>query len=256
MTIKASGPIKLSADIAAEFTTNTGKNMSSMRNARWYKDSGLETGTFQTTNLSFSSFYSKRATDPAGSGSQTYTPGNHSFIVPLYRNSITFYAWGGGGSSAAGGNGGASTVALPGTTLYAGGGGAGGGGGRRTISGAGGGGGQSGGTLGENGQGGGPCPGNGGNAGGMSFGGGAGATYLGGNFTYYPGNTPGGGGSGFFGYDGSPDPGFSGGGGGGGGGFSGKTYGPGELSVGTSVNIQVATQSGNGGTARVRVIWT
>jgi len=258
MTIKASGSIKLSDDIATEFTSDTGKNMSSLRGVQWYKDDVLDTGSFSATNLKFSNFYSKRRTDPAGAGSQIYgTAGNNTFVVPLYRNNIAFYAWGGGGGSYATGNGGTTTVSLPTVTLTAGGGYQGGGGGRRYVGPAGPGGSQSGGTLGENGQAGSSATkGPGGNAGGMSYGGGAGGINLGGNFTTYPGSAPGGGGSAGFGYDGSPDPGYSGGGGDGGAGFSGISYGSGELAKNTSVNFTVGASGGNGGVGQVKITWS
>jgi len=256
MTIKGSGSLSLNSDIVNEFTGATGKNIGSLRGTTWYLDDVLTTSTFPSTNISFSQFYNKRVTDPAGAGSTSYTPGDYAFTVPLYRNSITFYAWGGGGGSNISGTGDTSTVFLPElTTLVANGGRYGGGGARRYVGPAGPGGGFSGGQIGENGAGGGGAKGPGGNAGGMAYGGGAGATNGGGNFATYPGNPPGGGGSGFFGYDGSKDPGYSGGGGAGGGGFSGSTYNPSNLAKGTGVDIHVAAAGGNGGAGRVNISW-
>jgi hypothetical protein len=266
MTIKASGSLGLSTDIVTEFTSDTGKNMGSLRGVTWYKDGVLDTGTFSATNLSFSSFYSKRATDPASAGSQIYnTASDNTFIVPIYRNNINFYAWGGGGGCGGpgvGGTGGTTTVTLPSATLTAVGGQGGGGGARRSVGPAGAGGGQSGGTIGENGASGSSAnKGPGGNAGGVSYGGGAGGTNAGGNYTGYPGNAPGGGGSAWFGYDGSPDPGFSGGGGAGGAGFSGYAYTAGQLAPGTSINIHVgdvgsSANSGPGGVGQVKITWS
>jgi hypothetical protein len=257
MTIHASGtPIKMS-EIVAEFTANTGKNMSSMRSRTWYTDDSITIGNFPTTNISFSSMYSKRATDPAGNGNWVNGPGDYTFVIPLYRNNINFYAWGGGGGSLAGGDGGTSTVTLPATTLTANGGQQGGAGGYRYVGPPGAGGGHSGGSFGEDGQGGsGDFRGPGGNAGGTSYGGGAGGTNPGANYTAFPGNAPGGGGSGSFGYDGSHDPAFSGGGGAGGSGFAGVTYNSGQLTSGTSVNIHIASAGGNGGNGQVKITWS
>jgi hypothetical protein len=269
MTVKGSGPIGLSADITAEFTGGTGKKMSNLRSTTWYRNATLETGTFPTTNLSFSSFYAKRATDPAGAGNTTYTPGDYTFVVPLFRNSINFYAWGAGGSagwSYPGSTGDVSTVSfVDGRTLTAGGGGGGGGGGRRSVGPEGAGGGQSGGSLGENGAGGGSGynRGPGGNAGGISYGGGTGGVNPGYNFDSVGGNAPGGGAAGWFGYDGSKDPGYSGGGGGGGAGFAGHVYNAGTITTGSSVNIHVSAgtdggvrNSGTGGAGQVKVSWS
>ena len=61
MTLPASGPISL-ADINGEF--GLGYNLNAYRGVTWYTDAGA-TGTFPTTNLSFSDFYNKRATAPA-----------------------------------------------------------------------------------------------------------------------------------------------------------------------------------------------
>ena len=257
MTIKGSGSLSLTSDIVGEFTGATGKNMGSLRGTRWYVDNALPTDVFPSTNISFSQFYAKRVTDPAGSGSTSYTPGDYTFVTPLYRNSITFYAWGGGGGSNAGGSGDASTVSLPDTTLTAGGGySAAYGGSRRYVGPAGPGGTQSGGQLGENGgNGSGAIRGPGGNAGGLAYGGGTGGVNPGANYTAFPGNAPGGGGSATFGYDGSKDPGFSGAGGAGGAGFSGSTYTPTNLAKDTGVNIHVGAAGGNGGAGRVNISW-
>ena len=225
-----------------------------------YSTQDLTTNNFPQTDIKFSMFYSKRASDPAGAGSSPYGAGNHTFITPLFRNSIVFRAWGGGGGSS-GSNGGTTTVTLPGTTLTAGGGGGGGGGGRRYVGGAGGGGGASGGQTNENGGGGGGANGPGGAAGGVADGGAAARAWSGGNFQAYPGNVPGGGGTGWFGYDGSKDPGFSGGGGAGGGGFSKIELSPTSLPPGTSVSISVGgggpgAYGGPGGAGRVYVDWS
>ena len=221
-----------------------------------YNSTPLTLGTFPTTNLKFSMFFSKQATDPAGAGSTSYDSGNNTFVVPLFRNTIAFYAWGGGGGSNGGGTGGTSTVTLPSATLTATGGGSGGGGGRRYVGGSGGGGSGSGGTLNENGGSGAGGRGPGGDAGGIAYGGGTGGINPGGNFTTYPGNSPGGGGSGWFGYDGSPDPGYSGGGGAGGSGFSGISYSAADMPAGTSVNCSVGARGGNGGAGSIKIVWS
>lgn len=260
MTITGSGSLSLNTNIVGEYPANTGKNMGSMRGVTWYLDNVLTTSTFSSTNLKFSDFYNKRRTDPAGASSTTVnTVGNGSFTVPLFRNNITFYSWGGGGGSNGSGDGGSTTISLPSVTLSANGGYSGGGGGRRYVGPAGAGGSASGdaSTFTESGAGGGGAAGKGGNAGGVSDGGGDNSTQTtGGNFTYFPGNSPGAGGSGFFGYDGSKDPGYSGGGGAGGSGFAKRTFTSAQLTTGTAVPYTVAPGGGNGGGGQVKIVWT
>ena len=99
MTIKPSGsPLRLS-EIVSEFAHNT---IGTKKNVTWYVDTSLDTGKFTTTNLKFSDFYSKRATDPAVPGSYDVPPGTDvQYTVPLYRNSMIVECWGGGGRGGA-----------------------------------------------------------------------------------------------------------------------------------------------------------
>lgn len=269
MTInKGSGPLYLSADIAGEFTTDTGNNMSSLRGVTWYKDNVLDNGTFPSTNISFSSFYNKRSTDPAAPGSSSYPgPAGYTHPIALFRNNMVVNAWG-GGAGGGGSSGGATTVDLPTGQLYAGGGGGGGGGGRRSAGPGGPGGSASGGDINEAGGGGGTGGGNnGGNAGGIGYGGGGGGSNAGapgscGSRGGNPGYSPGGGGSGVYGQDCSKDPGWSYSGGGGGGGFCQKTLTAAQVpyNAGTnSFNMNVGGPgSGNtgGGAGLVTVSWS
>ena len=266
MSIRSSGPLNLNADIVAEFTGDTQKNMSTLRGTTWYLDNVLTTGTFPTTNLKFSDFYSKRRTDPAGAGSQTYTPGDWTFTVPLYRNSLIIDAWGGGAQGAGNGSpGGDTSVSLPTGTLSAGGGQSGGGGGRRATGAGGPGGGASGGDINEPGGGGGQGgSGAGGNAGGQAYGGGQGGqpgavgTACGGN-NGASGTAPGGGGGNVYGRDCSKDPGWSYTGGGGGGGFVRKTLSNSQLTYQSSFNIHVgagSTGTVNGADGQVTISWS
>lgn len=62
MTIKPSGTSLSINEIDAEF--GLGKSLSSYRGVTWYTDAGA-TGTFSSTNLRFSDFYSKRKDAPA-----------------------------------------------------------------------------------------------------------------------------------------------------------------------------------------------
>ena len=106
MATPVSGTISM-ADINSAF--GLGYALSAYRGVTWYQPNSLNTGTFSTTNLGLNQFYNKQATDPATSGTQTFT-NNGSFTVPLYRNSITFQLWGaGGGGGDAGGPTGSNT---------------------------------------------------------------------------------------------------------------------------------------------------
>lgn len=209
MATPVSGAISIN-DIDAAF--GYGKNLAAYRGKTWYRPGTLVTGAFPSSGpLSMSDFYNKQGSDPAGSGSQTYTSGTNNFTVPLYRNKLVIEIWGGGGSggpydrNGSYGPGGSETrVYLPnGIQFYASGGGGGQGAGtdrfggvRFGVGGAGGGagggnksnlGGASGGT-GDNGYGG-ASP-NGGTTAGVT-------PYGAYNETGTPGKAPGGGGSGF-----------------------------------------------------------
>ena len=174
MAIKASGAFLKMSEINDQFLL--GNSAGVHRGVTWYVDSAATTGTFSSTNLKFSDFYSKRKTDPAGGGSTTYSASG-SFTVPLFRTSLVIDAWGGGGGSG-GTNGGDTSVTVSTGTLSAGGGKGGGGGGRRTTGAGGAGGSATGGDTNQpgaaGGQGAGANGGTGGSAGGIEYGGGAG----------------------------------------------------------------------------------
>ena len=269
MAIKSSGPLALNGDIVAEFTTDTAKNLGSLRGVTWYVSNVLTTGTFSSTNLTFSGFYGKRATDPAGASSIVYEPGTYTFEVPLFRTSLVIDAWGGGGGGDNGGgrDGENTTVTSPAGTLTASAGKGGGGGGRRSTGPGGAGGAATGGDINESGAPGGIGSSNaGGNSGGQAYGGGAGGisgatgTSCGGN-DGLPGDAPGGGGGGVYGRDCSKDPGWSYSGGGGGGGFVRKTYTPVQAPYKSTINITVGAGSvGNaqsvGAAGRVVITWS
>ena len=106
MATPSSGPISI-ADINSAF--GLGYALSSYLGVKWYQPNSLNTGNFSTSNLDMNQFYNKQGSDPATSGTQTFT-NNGSFTVPLYRNSITFQLWGaGGGGADAGGSTGSHT---------------------------------------------------------------------------------------------------------------------------------------------------
>ena len=90
-----SGPIQM--DIISD-EWGLGDDLANYHGVRWYYDGNLTTGLFSSTTIRLSDFYGKRATDPAASGVLfSNTAGSGSFIVPLYRNSITIEIWGAGG---------------------------------------------------------------------------------------------------------------------------------------------------------------
>jgi hypothetical protein len=224
MTINASGSLTLT-EINTEFAL--GKSMGVHRGVTWFLENG-STGTFASTNLKFSDFYSKKKLSPVSPSSTTYTPGTYSFTVPYY-NTLVIKAWGAGGGG--GGNDGDNTVITYGTiTLTSGGGKGGGAGGASGATGPGGiGGTATGGDINDPGLSGGVGATNsGGNAGGQADGGGTGGTANSsppcGVSVGNSGSVPGGGGAGNIGRDCSKYGGMGYAGGGGGGGFVKKTH--------------------------------
>lgn len=235
MTIKASGSLSLQ-EINTEF--GLGTNLNAYRGVRWWTDDNT-TGTFNSSNISFNEFYSKRATSPVVPGSANYTTaGTFTFTVPVH-NTLVVELWGGG---AAGGSTDGSSNNLNGSpggnsnwdtsTLVANGGqgnsgqtgGAGGSGSGGTTNTTGGNGAN--GTAGS--------PGRGGNGGAGANGGAGGVGVTGG--TAGNGTAPGGGGGGTcrnlrFGGTGK--------GGGGGGGYTTRTYSAGTYAAGSSVTVVV-----------------
>jgi len=255
-----------------------GNNLNAYRGTVWYQPNSLVTGNFSSGAISLSDFYNKQPTDPATTGSQTFsTPGTTTFTVPLYRNSLTVQIWGAGGGGggygssavysyaggnssfydayASGGNGGQ----MAGTSIYGG-----------NVYGAGGAGGSS-------------AYGNsiilGGNAGYAGDSGilgvGAGAPNGGGNatpgFRQTPaqyGTFPGGGGAGFYYDTGGKFPAVAGGGGSGA--FAQSVWAGGAFAAGSSITVVVGAggQSGTdsssgyypyggvGGNGQVYVVWS
>jgi len=265
MTIKPSGSSLTLTEIDNEF--GLGTSLGVMRGVTWYLDNVTTTGTFASSNLKFSDFYSKKSGDPAGSGTTTYsTPGSFTFTVPLFRTNIVIDAWGAGGAQLA--DGGDTSATATGLNLNAGGGKGGGGGGRRTTSPGGIGGTATGGDINEPGEAGGTGGTNrGGNAGGQAYGGGTGGSAGAdngacGNNPGGNGTSPGGGAGGDRGVDCSKNPGWSYAGGGGGGGFVRKTLASGVLSAGSSVSVTVGAgcpdsgQGGSSGNGQVKITWS
>jgi hypothetical protein len=281
MATPVSGPISM-ANINSAF--GLGYALSAYRGVTWYQPNSLNTGTFSTTNLGLDQFYNKQATDPATSGSIIYTTaGSNNFTVPLYRNSITFEAWGGGGGGGgpavgAGGsdtstNGGTSSISVAGYSLSAAGGGKGNiAPGDRSSGASGSGGVGSGGTTNGTGTSGTPYGAYGGRdrpgTSGGGYNGGAGGTTngLSGQIaTGNPGVTPGGGGGPAY-FD--EDPSNSGkswstGGAAGGGGYAAVSFTPSNgPSAGTVLSYTVGAagtaggQAGVGGNGQIKITWS
>lgn len=283
------GPIKPFGSSLAISEINTGfalgTDLGVYHGVRWYFSGNLVTGTFSNTTLHISDFYGKQPTDPATPNTIIIDRvGSGSFTVPLYRNTITFEAWGGGGGGGTGyhdgqvdGNPGNQTTIL-GLTL---GGGAQGIGGFRygTQSGPGGNGGTASGTgsgsptttvlTNGNAGGGGNADANVGGAGGAAPNGGA-AGSAGSNSDGGNGGIPGsGGGGGGYSDHGSKDPNQAAGGGGGSGAYGKLVYGSGAFTTGATVSYTIGAggaggvinpasgnSGGNGANGRVKISWT
>lgn len=83
MTLQSSGAITMT-QISTEF--GRGYSLGSYRGVTWYTDSGTS-GTFVSSSITMSSFYSKRATDPA-SISTYFSPSSAAFPSNI---TVTFY---------------------------------------------------------------------------------------------------------------------------------------------------------------------
>ena len=75
-----------------------GDDFNNYRGTKWYYPGNLMYGFFSSGTLKSSDFYGKQPDDPAGAGVLfSNTAGTGSFVVPLYRNSLTIEIWGAGG---------------------------------------------------------------------------------------------------------------------------------------------------------------
>lgn len=268
MPTPPSGQIDI-ATINANF--GRGTNLNAYRGTIWYQPNSLNFGYFPTGAISLSDFYNKQPNDPASSGVLDYqSPGTFSFAAPLYRNFLQIQVWGGGGAGgpynrdgAYAGSGDASVAYTPVGNIigYGGQGGQGSatdrfGGVRFGVGGVGGGAtggnqensaGQTGGT-GDQGYGGGSP--NGGGATGVP-------PYQEYVTTGYNGNFMGGGGSGLNATFGGRFPASSGGGGGGG--YARSLFGPGTISAGATITVQIGAGGGGGcsvgANGRIYVNW-
>lgn len=104
MATPSSGTITM-FDINSAF--NRGNNLNAYRGTVWYQPNSIVTGTFPAGQIAFSDFYNKTGTDPAPpapiGGVPYTTPGTYTFVVPLFRTSLSVVLWGGGGGGGSGG---------------------------------------------------------------------------------------------------------------------------------------------------------
>lgn len=255
MPTPPSGQIDI-ATINANF--GRGTNLNAYRGTIWYQPNSLTFGYFPSGAISLSDFYNKQPNDPATSGVLDYqSPGTFSFAAPLYRNYFQIQVWGAGGAGGPyspggpyAGSGGTSVAYTPVGNII----GYGGGGGQGAYTdrfggvrfGAGGGGGGAAGGNQEN---------SGGQAGGTGDQGYGGASPNGGGATGVDpyqeyetsgpnGNFPGGGGGGFNVTFQGKFPASSGGGGGGG--YARSLFGPGTISAGATITVQIGAGGGGG----------
>ena len=278
MPTPTSGTISIN-DINTVFSR--GNNLNAYRGTIWYQPSSLVFGYFPAGAISLSDFYNKQPTDPATTGSTTYsTPTTTTFTAPLYRNSLTISVW--GAAAGGGGYGDAPGSSYASGSQYGASGGASVFYGPNTLIGYGGTGGQTAGTstgggvaFGVGGTGGSASGGStnisggdgtAGNAGciGGSGGGVSNATaYLSSQSVGYAGNAPAGGGGGMLYSLGGKFPAAAGGGGGGG--YTVIAYGPGGLTAGASYTLVVGAggaggpnnlPGGNGANGRITIVWT
>ena len=99
-TTPSSGKIGYS-DINNSF--NDGTDIKNYHNVTWYYPANLGYGSFSSTTLKSSDFYTKQPNDPATPGSITLTTaGSGTFTIPLYRHTLKIELWGAGGGGAVG----------------------------------------------------------------------------------------------------------------------------------------------------------
>lgn len=268
MPTPPSGPLDIGT-INAVF--GRGTNLAAYRGTIWYQPNSLNYGYFPTGAISISDFYNKQPNDPASAGALDYqSPGTYYFAAPLYRNYLQIQVWGGGGAGGPydlngsyGGSGDVSIAYTPAGNIvaYGGQGGQGAGtdryGGVRFGVGGAGGGATGGNQWNEAGQTGGT--GDQGYGGYSPYGGGSTGVdpYQEYEMTGPNGNFPGGGGGGFNVTFQGKFPASSGGGGGGG--YSRSVFGPGSISAGATIAVQVGAGSGGGcsvgANGRIYVNW-
>ena len=96
-----SGPV--STDEVSNVFPLIGDDFNNFRGTKWYYPANLTYGFFSTTSIKSSDFYGKQPNDPATAGVLfSNTAGSGSFVIPLYRNTLTIEIWGAGGGG--GGN--------------------------------------------------------------------------------------------------------------------------------------------------------
>jgi hypothetical protein len=98
----------VSTDIISD-VFGLGDDFNNYRGTIWYYPANLMYGYFSSGTIKSSDFYGKQPTDPATAGVLfSNSSGSGSFVVPLYRNTITIEIWGaGGGGGGTNGSGGA-----------------------------------------------------------------------------------------------------------------------------------------------------
>jgi len=98
----------VSTDIISD-VFGLGDDFNNYRGVQWYYPGNLVNGKFSSGTIKSSDFYGKQPNDPATAGVLwSNTAGSNSFVVPLYRNTITIEIWGaGGGGGGANGSDGA-----------------------------------------------------------------------------------------------------------------------------------------------------
>jgi len=249
-----------------------GNNLNAYRGTVWYQPNSLVYGYFSSGAISLSNFYNKQPTDPATTGSTTYsTPGTYSFTAPLFRNSLTIQVWGAGGGGGGYGNSPGSSYTdgtqfggTGGTSFFYG---------PSTLTANGGTGGQTAGTpgvvtygtggVGGTASGGNGTDGNAGCIGGASPNGGAATTYLSTQSAGYAGNFQGGGGGGMIYSLSGKFPAAAGGGGGGA--YTTIVYSAGGLTAGASYTLVVGAggaggpnniAGGNGANGEIYIVWS
>jgi len=97
----------VSTDIISD-VFGLGDDFNNYRGTVWYYPGNLLFGSFSSGTIKSSDFYGKQPNDPATAGVLfSNSSGSGSFVVPLYRNTITIEIWGagGGGGGANGSNG-------------------------------------------------------------------------------------------------------------------------------------------------------
>jgi hypothetical protein len=98
MPTPASGTISI-YDVNKEF--GLGNDLGAYRGVKWYTPGTLISGFFATTNLSLTDFYNKQKNDPVVPSPTGGVDVTSTFVVPLFRNTLTIKIWGAGGAGGA-----------------------------------------------------------------------------------------------------------------------------------------------------------